>query len=378
MKIKCIYASTDRSSDAFYLSGITVPDGFLSLLIGRRKIAVVSQLEYARVKAHSKFSEVYEINALRKEVGNKMNLEPSRIGVPEIISYFQKSVRAESVLIPYDFPSGLSHCLQSLKLPIECSDEPFLEERAVKNKSEIAHIRAANKAIVCGFDVAKSALAHAKIKNKKLYLDGTLLTSERLRDAIDLAVFERGFIAQSTIVACGNQACDPHQVGAGPLKANELIIIDIFPRCKKSGYYGDMTRTFLKGVASDEQKALVSAVKNAQNEAFSKIKQRVKGSTVHASVVASFEKQGYHTGQDLKKDFFYGFIHSTGHGLGLDIHESPSLSPKGTYLKAGHVITVEPGLYYPNVGACRIEDVVLVTQTGYQKLSKYPYEWLIR
>ncbi len=245
MKIKCIYASTDRSSDAFYLSGITVPDGFLSLLIGRRKIAVVSQLEYARVKAHSKFSEVYEINALRKEVGNKMNLEPSRIGVPEIISYFQKSVRAESVLIPYDFPSGLSHCLQSLKLPIECSDEPFLEERAVKNKSEIAHIRAANKAIVCGFDVAKSALAHAKIKNKKLYLDGTLLTSERLRDAIDLAVFERGFIAQSTIVACGNQACDPHQVGAGPLKANELIIIDIFPRCKKSGYYGDMTRTFL-------------------------------------------------------------------------------------------------------------------------------------
>ena len=378
MKIKCLYASTEKSSDALYLSGISIPDDFLVLVIGRRRIAVVSQLEYSRVKRHSRFSEVYEMSALKAKLASSSKLQKRTIGIPEIIASFFRSTKATSLLIPYSFPSGLLSEVQSLKLPIEIQKEPFIAERALKTEDEVNYIKASNNAISYGFRAAKSALASAKIKNKRMYLDGSVLTSEYLRNLIDKAVFERGAVAQSTIVACGNQACDPHQIGYGPLKPNELIIVDIFPRSRKSHYFGDMTRTFLKGSANDAQKAIVQSVQKAQKNALSKIKDRVKASRVHSAVIASFEGDGFYTGRDESTDSYYGFIHSTGHGVGLDIHEAPSVSKSGNSLKKGHVITVEPGLYYPNIGACRIEDVVLVTDTGFEKLSSFPYQWQIQ
>lgn len=377
MKIKCLYTSTEKSSDALYLSGVSIPDDFLLILAGRKRIAVVNQLEYSRVKAHSKFTRVYELNALKALIASRTNLELNCIRVPEMIAFFQESYPGSTLLIPYDFPSGLLSALQLLKLPIEIKEGPFVAERAIKTSEEVAAIKAANRAISYGFRAAQAALSAAKVKKNRLYLDGNILSSECLRNLIDVAVFERGAVAQSTIVACGKQACDPHQIGYGPLKPNELIIIDIFPRSKKSAYYGDMTRTFLKGSASDAQRAIVRSVKNAHNRALSKIKHRVKASSVHSTVVACFEKDGFFTGRDSQSDTFHGFIHSTGHGLGLDIHESPRVSTAENYLKKGHVITIEPGLYYPNIGACRIEDVVLVTEAGYDKLSSYPYEWII-
>ena len=135
-----------------------------------------------------------------------------------------------------------------------------------------------------------------------------------------------------------------------------------------------MTRTFLRGTASDAQRALVAAVRAAQLAALKTIRAGVGGRTVHEAVVATFTARGYKTKHSPKGST--GFFHGTGHGLGLAVHEAPGLSPRyDTPLRRGTVVTVEPGLYYPGLGACRIEDVVQVTATGHTLLSKSPYTW---
>jgi Xaa-Pro aminopeptidase len=385
MKLKCLYASEEASSDVLYLSGIQVPDAYLSMVTGNRKIAVVSQLEYSRVKATSKYTEVYELNTMKATVSHTLKVPLIKVGLAQIILYFKTISQADFVEIPQDFPSFLLLALQEVGIKVKLVEGSFFQEREQKSASEIKSIAHANKASALGFKVAESALKESKIKQGKLYLDGSLLSSERLRFMIESALFEKGATAPTTIVAGGVQACDPHQIGHGALRADELIIIDIFPKIKSTGYHGDMTRTFLKGKASDAQKALVQSVRSAQKIALAKIKPKVHGSTVHAAVVESFTKDGYKTEKRTDADTdtdsgtgtdsYVGFIHSTGHGLGLDVHEFPSLSPKGKALKPGHVVTVEPGLYYPEIGACRIEDVVAVTQEGSKKISNYPYTW---
>ena len=137
-----------------------------------------------------------------------------------------------------------------------------------------------------------------------------------------------------------------------------------------------MTRTFLKGRANPEQRKLIAAVRGAQAAAIAAIHDGVKANLVHAEVEKHFEENGYKT--ERKGNRFIGFIHSTGHGLGLEVHEPPRISPAKLKLKAGHVVTVEPGLYYPQIGGARIEDVVRVTEAGCEMLSRMHYRWEIR
>ncbi|MBR7105387.1 MAG: aminopeptidase P family protein, partial [Opitutales bacterium] len=186
----------------------------------------------------------------------------------------------------------------------------------------------------------------------------------------------KGADALYTIVAGGNQACNPHEVGHGAILPNSLIVADIFPRLRSTGYFGDMTRTFLKGEPTSAQSSLVETVIKAQKLALSKVKDGVDGSVIHNAVDDFFAKNGYFT--EFKKGAWGGFFHSTGHGVGLDIHEKVSISPRKCILKTGNVITVEPGLYYRGIGGCRIEDTVAVEKNGMRKLSKYHYNWVIK
>jgi Xaa-Pro aminopeptidase len=188
---------------------------------------------------------------------------------------------------------------------------------------------------------------------------------------------EAGAISLNTIAAGGDQACDPHERGTGPLRPHELIIVDIFPRVTATGYHGDMTRTFLRGHASEAQRALVAAVRDAQLAALGKVRTGANGRDVHQACVDIFTSRGYRTKRTPRGSV--GFFHGTGHGLGLDIHEPPRMSGAVDYaLKKGSVVTVEPGLYYPGLGGCRIEDVVQVTDAKPRMLSAYPYDWELR
>ena len=220
-------------------------------------------------------------------------------------------------------------------------------------------------------------LRNSRAKAGRLHHRGAVLTSERLQSAIEMACLAAGAVSSGTIAAGGDQACDPHQRGSGPLRPNELIIVDVFPRVSATGYFGDMTRTFLRGRASDRQRELVAAVRAAQLAALKKVRAGVDGRAVHLKVVEVFEARGFKT--EIGKSGSTGFFHGTGHGVGLAIHEPPRMNKTANIvLKKGSVVTVEPGLYYPGLGACRIEDVVQVTGGAPRLLSSYPYDWELR
>jgi Xaa-Pro aminopeptidase len=204
-----------------------------------------------------------------------------------------------------------------------------------------------------------------------LLWNGAKLTAEAVKQRINTTILSRGCIAAHTIVACGNQGCDPHNEGTGLLKANQSIILDIFPRSQSSGYWGDITRTVVKGRASDQLKALFHAVAHAQEVALRRIKAGVKGSEVHQWVQDYFTQAGFKTGR--RNGRMEGFFHGTGHGVGLEIHEAPRMSSRTKdRLRVGHVVTVEPGLYYPGLGGVRLEDLVVVTKTGNRNLTRFP------
>ncbi|MFH1572319.1 MAG: Xaa-Pro peptidase family protein, partial [Gemmatimonadota bacterium] len=219
---------------------------------------------------------------------------------------------------------------------------------------------------------AAEALRRAAVRGGALFLDGEPLTSERLRRRLHRVLLEADCTGQHTIVAGGEQACDPHDEGHGPLRAGEPIIVDIFPRAAASGYYGDITRTFVRGPVPPPVRRLWDAVREAQATALGGIRAGASGRDLHAQVEAVFTGRGYATGE--ANGHMQGFFHGTGHGVGLEIHEAPSIGKAGTRLEPGHAVTVEPGLYYPGVGGVRLEDLVLVRDGGCHNLTTFPLD----
>lgn len=375
-EIRFLYAASEASADIYYLSGVFVPDAFLAFQHGGKAYGVVSRLEFSRVAAQSKFDAVYLLETAKEEAGKALDLDPKSVGPAELMAYYFRQLGASAMVVPAEFPAVYYSKLLVAGLPVTVEPDAFFPERAIKDEAEAKAIRAGNAASAAGIRAAESVLKRSVIKGKRLIYEGSTLTSERLRTIIDQACLDKGAVAHNTIVAGGVQGCDPHEGGHGPLKPNELIIVDVFPRVQKTGYHGDMTRTFLKGKANEAQRALVTAVKAAQQAALDKVKAGVSGGTVHTAASDVFDEAGFVT--ERRGDQFVGFIHSTGHGLGLEVHESPRVSPGAARLKKGQVITIEPGLYYPEIGGCRIEDVVRVTAGGSEKLSSLHYRWEIK
>ena len=368
-----LYADTLASTDMLYFGGVEVHDPFIAFGVGTKKITVQSALELGRVKRTGSFDRVLSLETwrdlARKTYGPKA-------GIAEIIVCLARKHGLRAFRIPDDFPAGLYQKLGKLGLRLELAGGMPFPEREIKSTAEAAAIREGNRLAAVGYVTAEKILRRARVKGLSLIYQGRTLTSEGLRFALEVAIKEQGGEARDTIVAGGNQACDPHERGSGPLRPHELIIVDIFPRVLKTGYYGDMTRTYLKGRASDAQRKLVTTVRDAQRAALRMIRAGVDGSDVHDLVNFIFTRAGYETRHE--KSGSVGFFHGTGHGLGLAVHEPPRISMVSYKLKAGSVVTVEPGLYYPGLGGCRWEDVVQVTQGPAKLLSKHPYDWEIR
>ena len=188
-----------------------------------------------------------------------------------------------------------------------------------------------------------------------------------------MELLKGGCQSEFNIVSCGKDSADPHQGGRGPLFAHQPIVIDIFPKSKTNDgcYFADTTRTVVRGNASSEIKKIYKAVLQAQKLGISKVKPGIKASVVHDSVQDYFEEHNFIT--EEKNGKMQGFIHSTGHGVGLEIHELPGITANSKdVLKVGNILTVEPGLYYPGIGGVRIEDLLLVTKDSCENLTKLP------
>ncbi len=368
-----LYADCEHSADQLYLSGFFVPDPFVSMVVDGRRIVLLNALEIARARKESTFDEVCSWEEWMKKAEKRYGKK--RPGVAAVVAEFARSLKRNRFRVPRAFPYGLACELNGFGISLEVAEGELFPERQIKSDDEARFLKKANACSAAGIRAAERMLKSAVVRKGKLSYQGRPLTSEILKEGIERACLAAGGLAARSIAAGGDQACDPHCSGTGVLRANELIIVDVFPRMKESGYFGDMTRTFLKGTPSDRQRELVAAVKEAQTRAINAIRPGTSGKKVHNEVVSVFQDRGFKT--VVEHGVPQGFFHGTGHGLGLEIHEPPRISPVGPRLRKGHVVTVEPGLYYPGLGGARIEDVVRVMPGAPEKLSSFHYRWVV-
>jgi len=348
-----------------YATGFFAPDAFIFLEKAGRKTIVLSDLEIDRGKRQAAVDEIVAYSGITARLKKKGCEEP---GLADVVRQFLKERRVRKAATPADFPLGLA-ALLSGAVRLVPEQGLFWKERERKSAAELACLRRAGKIAGSGMARAMEVLAAAKIgKANVLHWAGRRLTSEILRAEIDYAVLREGGQPAGTIVSGGAQACDPHERGSGPLRANTLIIIDIFPRDTSSGFFGDLTRTVVRGRASEAQRRLWETVLEGQTQALKAMRPGVEGKKLQENVKKYFKRCGYPTKK--RKGRWGGFFHGLGHGLGLEIHEEPRVAK--TTLKQGQVLTVEPGLYYQGLGGVRHEDVVTITATGIRMLSGFP------
>jgi len=361
-----IVAASETDPDMLYATKFFAPDPFIFLQKNGKRTLILSDLEIDRGRKQAKADEFVMFSQLEREVQGKSKKAPP---YEKVLAHFLRKRGIRSAIVPSNFALGYAQELMANKIRVRATNGLFWPEREAKSEKEIEMIGRALRITETGLKRAIEVLKASKPgAGKRLRWSGKTLTSEMLRAEIDSTILRAGGIPTGTIVAGSDQACDPHERGFGPLYANSLIVLDVFPRDAKTGYFGDMTRTVLRGRASDAQRKLWETVKAGQTLALKKIKAGVDGMAIHKAIQKFFAERGFPT--EVRKGRRVGFFHGTGHGLGLDIHEHPRLQK--VTLKARQVLTVEPGLYYPGLGGARQEDVVIVTKTGCKILSRFP------
>ena len=363
MTSKLIIADSEKDSNMFYATGMLVPDNFVCLEKNGRKTIYIDDLEYNRAKKEAKVNRVVNYSKYAKGI--------NRDTFDIILINILRDNKIKKVQVPGNFKMKYAEILLNNKIKIEVV-EPFFKKRVVKTEEEVVEIIKVQRVNEKALKEAIGIIRRSKIrKDKKLSYQNKILTSEFIKEVIDIEFLKNDCASEFNIVSCGKDGADPHNFGKGSLFADQLIVIDIFPRSKTTKYFADMTRTIVKGKASFEMKKMYNTVLGAQEMALEKIKAGVMADSIHKMVLNHFENRGFKT--EKKDGKIQGFFHGTGHGVGLDIHELPNISLGNKKpLKVGNVVTVEPGLYYPEIGGVRIEDLVVVTKTGCKNLTKFP------
>lgn len=362
-----IIAASEYDANLYYATRFVAPDAFCYIEIKGKKHLLMSDLEVDRARKESLVDQVHSLSQLARDFQKKHDRRPSYV---DLIEEFLKNRKVQKLTVPGNFSIEYADPLRKRGFSLEFRKDPFFESRTVKTAAEVKAIQQAIRFTEAAIQKAIDTIRKSVIKKGRLYFTGEALTSERVKKVINIHLMENDCVAENSIVACGIQGVDPHNRGTGPLYANQSIIMDIFPRHAKSRYYADITRTVVRGKASPKLKRMHEAVIEGQNIAFKQLKAGVEASSVHRQIQSRFEALGFKTG--VQNGRMQGFFHGTGHGLGLDIHEDPRFGGVKEVLKAGQIVTVEPGLYYEDAGGIRIEDDVLITKTGCVNLVKLP------
>lgn len=362
-----IIAASERDANLYYATRFIAPDPFVFLQMGGEKVLLMSDLEVDRARSQSSADRVLSTSKLAADYRKRKKERPSLIG---LIEDFLKLKRIRNLRVPSDFPIAYADSLRKRGFHLTPKPDPFFEKRTVKSPAEVRALETTLRHTEAACRAACEIIARSTIRRGKLYRRGKPLTSEDIKKVIHLSLMERGCVAQHTIVASGIDGVDPHNEGSGPLKANEPIVMDIFPQSIRTRYYADLSRTVVRGKASPKLKRMFAAVWEGQEIAFRTIRHGADGSRIHEAIQRRFEQLGFKTGEMNGR--MQGFFHGTGHGVGLEIHEPPRISAGKDILKAGQVVTVEPGLYYEDAGGVRLEDMVLVTRQGCRVLNRLP------
>ncbi len=362
-----LFGNPEIDADVRYATSFYAPDPLVYLKLGNREFLLTSIMEAERARKEAK--ESIDI------------LTPSDLGVGKksrdvftlCIHKLLQKFHIKKIRVLANCPVGLVEQLKNRDVKIEVlKNSPFLLRRAIKSDKEIYYIRRVQKVAVLTLEHIVTIIRKSTVAADGLLIySGKPLTSEFLRaEALKLQA-SYGCISKKIIIACGKESANPHWIGSGKLYANEPIILDIFPQDEYFGYWGDLTRTIVKGAAPALLRLMYDAVYAAQQKVLSCITDGVNAKSLHQIACEVLKRHNFKT--MLINGKMQGFIHSTGHGVGLDIHEYPTIGNMDVKLQAGNVITIEPGLYYHRIGGVRIEDTVLVTKNGYKLFCKAPY-----
>jgi Xaa-Pro aminopeptidase len=361
-----IIAASEVDSNLYYATRFLAPDPFVFLQVDGQTLLLMSDLEIDRARSDAKVDEVCSLSAYEAKARDRWQA-PHLI---DTLSLLLAERGVGAVTVPAHFPLEYADRLREKGIRVTWKPDPFFSERLIKSEEEIAAIEATQRHTEAALEAALNVLRESAIKGEFVHWRGEVLTAETLRKVIHLSLMEHDCVAQHTIVACGIQGVDPHNQGSGPIHAHESIVFDIFPRSSRTRYFADMTRTVVKGKASDALKRMYDAVLAAQLRGLELVRDGASGQAVHAEVAQTMERMGFETG--VVNGRYQGFFHGTGHGVGLDIHEPPRISKVNHTLRAGQVVTVEPGLYYSRWGAVRIEDLAVVGPGGCRNLTLAP------
>lgn len=346
--------------DMEYASGFRATDPVVFLATPQGRHLVVPELEAGRALNTVRRTSVWTPRSLG--AGKK-----GRGGVALWAVKLLKKLNVRTVKVSVTFPHGAAKRLERNGVKVSVSWKELFPERAIKSAEECRKIGESQQAAVIAMRAAMVILADTEIDDEGfLRKERQRVTSESIRAAINRTLLEHNCVCNDTIVAGGLQSADPHEIGHGELKGNEPVVVDIFPRHLVHGYWGDLTRTVVRGRAQARIRRMYTAVKAAHAVALDHLKPGVKCGTVHKRVVEEISRRGFE--RQLVDGRAVGFIHSTGHGVGLAVHEAPALAANDVRLRKGHVVTVEPGLYYPEIGGVRIEDTVVITRDGWRYL----------
>ena len=364
-KASLIVANAEKSADLLYATGFRAPDPYIYFAMGAKRGMILSELEYDRG-----FQECRDdIHVFRYEDF----IRRGRRGMGDVLLVLAKSLKAGSFRVPSDFPLGLADFLRRHGIEVKSSKREFFPERQFKSEREIECLREAQRITGLGMRRAENILRESDISlSGVLYWNGAPLTSEILRAEINIELIRHDAFAESTIAAGGVQGAEPHNEGSGELYAGAPVVIDIFPKIIATGYYGDMTRTFVKGKAPEIVHRAYQAVHHTRERCKTMVRAGAVPAEIHRFAAEFLAQQGFPTGRraDGKS---YGFFHGLGHGLGLEVHEAPRMNLRNPVpFKGGEVVTVEPGVYDPAWGGVRLEDVVAVREDRAECLTDYP------
>jgi Xaa-Pro aminopeptidase len=371
-----LYGDTERSAALRHEIPIAIGDPFLYAEVGGHTCIMASSLERERLASARPDAELVDVDDLGFRKLLRSGLPHDEVFI-ELVSRAAERIGIREAVVDFDFPLGVAERLRADGITLSVEDAVIKARRREKSDAEMAGIRRAQDAAEAGMAAAAELFSRAEYLDGKLGLDREPLLAETVRSAMREACWRRGaMLAPEAIVASVWQGVG-HEAGSGPLPAGLPIQIDLWPRDESSACWADMTRTFVVGgEASEEVRRQERLVREAMESVRAAVKPGVTGRELHALSCDVFERKGYRTqrtgpGEDRSE----GFQFSLGHGVGLEVHEDPSLGQAGhDPLIAGDVIAIEPGLWQREAGGVRFEDLLLVTDSGCETLTEFGYE----
>jgi Xaa-Pro aminopeptidase len=370
-----IHGDTVRTPELRHEVPLGIPDPFFYAEVGDRRLVAISAMEAMRVEALGTGLEVHPLEEFGADELRRSGLDIHAYA-NELAVRIARGLGVGAAAVPRRFPLGIADALRGSGVELTVDQKLFDDRRRAKSAHELAGIRRAQKAAEAGVAVARDLLRRAEQANGGLAVDGEQLTCELVKERIQAAFLAHGAVSDEMIVSHGPQTAIGHDMGSGAIGRDDVVLLDLFPVDVESACFADITRTFTVGNAPDEIREWYGLCREALALATAEIRPGVDGGDVHRLVSEYFAECGFPTlltkreGEVLQD----GFYHGLGHGVGLEVHESPSLGLIGEELVPGDVITIEPGLYRQGFGGVRVEDLLRVTDDGYELLTDCSYD----